>query len=124
MSFVAISRVYLTSDFTPVLSGKVTSVLHNVCSLVNGTKKGRLWNVKISDANPRGFMIRVLKIQDCLWDVEEELLQMNIAMNEVKEVIQIDSNLGEEKDLEYCAIISKSLASVLSGYLSEAKIVS
>ena len=124
MGQLAISSIFLKNEFTPSDSGKITITLKRICNSVKETRKGRHWEVSYGTDEYSSFTIHVYKIQDRLWDFEDDMNALGITMLEFPEAIIITSAIGRLIDKENCQMISERISADFDCLRVDAELIS
>ena len=109
--------------FTPAISGRVTQLLIAEFETVNQTRKGRAWDVSSRNGDVN-LSIMVAATVSKLYDVEDELLDLDCLPEDYPECLTITSACGRADDLTACSTLCDLLRESLDCKTRGAKLSS
>lgn len=113
MSIIVRSIIFLKRELGKYDSVLIDEVLNQYCDEVNGTRKGRVWEIV---KNNMTYSIQVCPTEDVLIYCEDEMLDFNFLPDDVPEVIFIVSlSRAGNQDLKFCSEITREISIKLMG---------
>lgn len=118
MSKIVMSAIFLQKFCSDDEASKIDELLNQLSDEVKSTRKCRFWEVTKDN---RLYNIDVRATIEKLYDVEDELLNLNMLPEDAPETILIVSFLGGKEDFKFVSSVTEKISAVLNGVSSGAK---
>lgn len=104
--------VYARGPLTENILLKIGLHLSDAVDVVNGTRKGRVWDVRVAN---RPYHVAIRKTTDVLSQYEDELLELGLRPDEVPFLIELSAGANAPEDYTLLGRLSRELAEIVGG---------
>lgn len=120
MGHIAGVNIYLR-EFTVRTSAEITSLLRSKYQDVIETRKGRVWQVNVSEHRIQ-IDLSVIAKQKWFCDLEDGLLELGYLPDEFPECLNIVAAMGRQADLKACDEIGRLIHSAFDSVTNGAQL--
>lgn len=111
----AAAAFYLNRSGDERVAIEVHMLLKRICSKVEATSKGKVWDVWIGDRSlekSRSFFIRLKDTKDFLTECEDEMLDLQIDEQTHPSYLEISAGCNQEEDKVAMSHLLEALVTV------------
>lgn len=108
--------VYARCELTDPILGKIAAYLSDVTRPQIPQPRGRSWSIWVFG---RPVYLRAERTEDCLWDCEDELLDLGLLPEDAPMQVVLCAGCNSHEDYELLRRLSRDLARILDGVPTE-----